>query len=121
MLEFFKRLGWETESSLTHPKFDEYDDFKNFVLENLNAGLPILVDNIEWGGHWRVIIGFDSMGTESTLDDVLIFMDPYDTCDHKQDGYTVNNGEKFFSMWFAHSNTPEDQRMQPFIIARPKK
>ena len=121
MLEFFKRLGWETESSLTHSKFDEYDDFKNFVLEKLSAGLPILVDNIEWGGHWRVIIGYDTMGTDSTLDDVLILMDPYDTCDHKQDGYVVNNGEKFFSMWFAHSNTPEDQRSQPFIVAWPKK
>ena len=120
ILEFFKRIDWEVESSLTHSKFEEYDDFKNFVIENLKAGTPILVDNIEWGGHWRVIIGYDTMGTESTLDDVLILEDPYDTCDHKQDGYTVNNGEKFFSMWFAHSNTPENEKIQPFIIAKPK-
>ncbi len=120
ILEFFKRIDWEVESSLTHSKFEEYDDFKNFVIENLKAGTPILVDNIEWGGHWRVIIGYDTMGTESTLDDVLILEDPYDTCDHKQDGYAVNNGKKFFSMWFAHSNTPENEKIQPFIIAKPK-
>lgn len=36
------------------------------------------------------------MGTSSSLDDTLIFAD-YDTCDHKQDGYMVQNGEKFYS------------------------
>ena len=120
MLAFFERLGWETESSLTHSRFEEYDNFRDFVRKNLSAGVPIMVENVEWGGHWRVIIGYDDLGTDSTLDDVLIMVDPYDTCDHMQDGYTVNNGEKFFSMWFDHSMLPEDQREQPFIIARPK-
>ena len=88
--------------------FSIYSDFKDFVVEN-----------VEWGGHWRVIIGYDTMRTENTLDDVLIMADPYDTCDHKQDGYVVNNGEKFFSMWFDHSMLPEEQREQPFIVASP--
>ena len=68
----------------------------------------------------RLAMG-DTMGTNSPLDDVLIMADPYDTCDHRQDGYTVNNGEKFFSMWFDHSMLPKDQQNQPWIIARPKK
>ena len=25
----------------------------------------------DWGGHWQVIIGYDTMGTETTQDDVL--------------------------------------------------
>ena len=74
---------------------------------------------MEWGGHWRVIIGYDTMGTETTLDDTLILADPYDTCDHKQDGYVVQNGEKFFAMWFDHSMLPDNQRNQPWIIAHP--
>ena len=119
MLEFFKRLGWKTESSLTHEPFESYEEFQKFICENLSAGVPIMVENVEWGGHWRVIIGYDTMGTKNTLDDVLILVDPYDTCDHKQDGYVVNNGEKFFSMWFDHSMLPEEQKEQPFIIARP--
>ncbi len=44
----------------------------------------------------------------------------YDTGDHRQDGYAVNNAWKFFSMWFDHSMLPENQRNQPWIIARPK-
>ena len=119
MLAFFERLGWKTESSLTHPKFGEYDEFMAFVREKLSAGIPILVENVEWGGHWRVIIGYDTMGTENTLDDVLVLEDPYDTSDHLQDGYTVNNAERFYSMWFDHYMLPPDQREQPFVIARP--
>lgn len=120
MLEFFKRIGWKTESSLTHSRFETYGEFQNFVLKNLSEGTPIMVENVDWGGHWRVIIGYDTMGTENnSLDDVLILADPYDTCDHKQDGYVVNNGEKFYAMWFDHSMLPEEQKDQPFIIARP--
>ena len=119
MLAFFDRIGWKTQSSLTHPHFEEYADFMKFVRENLSAGIPIMVENVEWGGHWRVIIGYDTMGTESESNDVLILADPYDTSDHQQDGYVVNSAERFFYMWFDHSMLPEDQRNQPFIVAHP--
>lgn len=121
MLAFFEKLGWKTDSSLTHQPFEDYDSFQNFVIENLKNNVPIMVENVEWGGHWRVIIGYDDLGTSSTLDDVLIMADPYDTCDHKQDGYAVNNGEKFYSMWFDHSMLPKEQANQPFITAHPEK
>ena len=119
MLAFFKKIGWNTESSLTHEKFATYEAFMDFVIANLKSGTPIIVENVYWGGHWRVIIGYDTMGTKSTLDDVLIMADPYDTCDHKQDGYAVDNGENFYSMWFDHSILPENQREQPFVTAKP--
>ena len=119
MLAFFERIGWKTRSSLTHPRFEEYADFMKFVRENLSAGIPIMAENVEWGGHWRVIIGYDTMGTGSEADDVLIMADPYDTSDHQQDGYAVNSAERFFYMRFDHSMLPEDQRVQPFITAHP--
>ena len=121
MANFFESIGWHVESSLNAEKhFDEYEDFQSFVWDNLEQGTPIMVENVEWGGHWRVIIGYDTMGTEDTLDDVLIFADPYDTSDHKQDGYAFGNSYRFFSMWFDHATLPENEREQPFIIARPK-
>lgn len=121
MANFFEKIGWEVDSSLNHKPFAEYVDFKNFVLKNLRENTPILVENVEWGGHWRVIIGYDTLGTENELDDVLIMMDSYDTSDHDQDGYVVNNGWRFFSMWFDHSMLPKKQQNQPWVIARPKK
>ena len=116
MLAFFERIGWKTQSNKTHPRFEEFTDFMKFARETLSAGVPILIDNVEWGGHWRVIIGYDTMNTENTLDDVIITADPYDTSDHKQDGYAVSNAERFYSMWFTHDTPPEEQ---VFIAAHP--
>lgn len=120
MVNFFKGIGWNVRTGLGSVTFDTYDAFREFVQDSLREGSPIIVENVDWGGHWRVIIGYDTMGTESSLDDVLILMDPYDTCDHKQDGYVVENGEKFYSMWFDHSMLPKKQRNQPWLIAQPK-
>ncbi len=120
MAKFFEKIGWNVKSSLTSKPIETYSDFKKFVVRNLQRGVPILVENVEWGGHWRVIIGYDSMNIDSDLDDVLIFVDPYDTSDHKQDGYTIGNGWRFFSMWYDHSLLPKNQRNQPFVVTYPK-
>jgi len=121
LAKFFEKIGWEVDSSLNHKAFVDYDEFKNFVLKNLREGTPVIVENVEWGGHWRVIIGYDALGTADTLDDVLIMAEPYDTSDHDQDGYAINNGWRFFSMWFDHSLFPKSQKNQPWVVARPKK
>lgn len=118
MIKFFREIGWDVQSSLDTLPLDE-DEFQKFVVESLTAGKPIIVDNIEWGGHWRVIIGIDIMGTDNLYDDVLIFADPFDTSDHNQDGYCVGSLDRFFSMWFAHDLLPEAEHNQPWLIATP--
>ena len=75
---------------------DVYEIFTfDFIQETLAAGNPILIGWNDWGGHWQVIIGYDTMGTETTQDDVIIVADPYDTTDHNQDGYGVYSAERF--------------------------
>ncbi|MBR1603127.1 MAG: C39 family peptidase [Synergistaceae bacterium] len=44
ILAFFERLGWTTDSSLTHKRFEDYDSFKNFIIENLKNNIPIMVE-----------------------------------------------------------------------------
>ena len=96
MSKFFEGIDWHVENSLNRKPFGDFDEFKNFVTDTLEQHTPIMIENVEWGGHWRVIIGYDTLGTENTLDDVLIFADPYDTGDHNQDGYAIGNAHKFF-------------------------
>ena len=119
IVKFFKKIGWEVDSRLTNAPFDNYEDFRDFVLKNLRQGHPVMVENVELAGHWRVIIGYDGMKTETTFDDVLIFMDPYDIGDHKQDGYSVGSVARFCEMWFDN-NLPRNQRLQSWIVAYPK-
>ena len=120
MVKFFKGLGWDVQSSLDTPPMDEFA-FQKFVIKNLSEGKPIIVENVEFGGHWRVIIGCDTLGTPDDLyDDVLIFADSYDTSDHDQDGYTSGSLDRFYYMWFDHCILPKKERNQPWLIATPK-
>lgn len=112
MIKFFNSIGWKIQSN--RELMDEFD-FQKFVIKNLRLGKPILIENVEWGGHWRVIIGCDTMGTKNLYDDVLIFADPFDTSDHNQDGYTIGSLDRFYSMWFDNN-----ERNQAWLIATPK-
>jgi len=120
MKKYFDKLGWEVVDSRTKPAPKEIDGFKNWVKAYLDAGMPIIVENIELGGHWRVIIGYDSMGTDITADDVLFMADPYDSFDHRRDGYNVVSMEKFFYMWFDAKLFSQQDRERPYIVAKPK-
>lgn len=117
MIKFFREIDWDVESS--REPMDEFA-FKKFVVKNLRQGKPIIVENVEWGGHWRVIIGCDGVGTENIYDDVLIFADPFDTSDHKQDGYAIEGLDRFYAMWFDNHMLPKRERNQPWLIATPR-
>ena len=121
IVNFFNKIGYQVESSLTTKPFDTIDQFSAFVIHNLKSNTPIMVENIDWGGHWRVIIGYDTMGTTTLGDDVLIMADPFDTCDHHQDGYVIVSADKFFSMWFDATMMPKDQKYQQWIAVKPSK
>jgi len=120
MADFFRNLGWKVKVNDKEKTFNTYENFADFIIQQLELKHPILVVNVTWGGHWRVIIGYDTIGTDSNLDDVLIFADPYDTADHNQDGYTIENGQKFFWTWFDNNVLPKDERNQPFVLAYPE-
>ncbi|OPJ57243.1 C39 family peptidase [Alkalithermobacter paradoxus] len=126
IVDFFEMIDWDVTSSLTEGKLDNgytFDDplkFRDWVISNLRNNIPIIVEWIDWGGHWQVIIGYDTMGTDSIKDDVIIFADSYDTSDHMQDGYYIFSAHRFFYMWFDKYIMPKNQSIQQWIIAKPK-
>jgi hypothetical protein len=72
----------------------------------------------DWGGHYQVIIGYDTLGTEITADDVLILADPYDTTDHHQDGYLIQSAERLIWDWSAGWDPDFDYGI--FLVATPE-
>lgn len=120
MVKYFEKLGWEVHSSVKDKTPDNYVDFLKFVESNLKNNTPIIVENVDWGGHWRVIIGYDTMGTEHKSDDVLIVADPFDTTDHLQDGYGIVPAERFFYMWFDHQLYSRSEQQRQWLTAKPK-
>lgn len=113
----------KVKASFEKDKFPEdykHQQWRGKTRKDVFNNYLTMVENVFKGGHWRVIIGYDTMGTKETADDVLIFADTYDTADHNQDGYDIENGENFFWSWFDHQILPEDERIQPFVLAYPK-
>jgi hypothetical protein len=97
------------------------DDAKNsafvsWILGHLSANQPIMVEWGDWDGHWQDIIGYDTMGTPSIGDDMIILADPYDTSDHWQDGYYFYPAERFFYMWKDRNVAPKPYQLQPYMV-----
>lgn len=97
----------------------------DWIQTQLKAGKPIMICWNDWGGHWQVIIGYDTMGTETTQDDVIIVADPYDTTDHNQDGYGVYGAERFYYNWsmydFFEGTEFAQERDFLFVTVTPEK
>ncbi|MBR0373967.1 MAG: hypothetical protein IJH91_05530 [Mogibacterium sp.] len=79
------------------------------------------MDWVDWAGHWQVVIGLDTCGTDDPYDDVLIMADPYDVTDHYQDGYYTVPLGRFFYMWREGPCAGKDEPyQQPFVVASPR-
>ena len=124
MVEIFEGVGGFDLYSVLDCRDTVQDVFTlSFVRETLKAGDPIAIGWNDWGGHWQVIIGYDTMGTETEMDDVIIVADPYDATDHNQDGYGIYGALRFFynftfyDYFSEESGEPNDMC---FLIATPK-
>ena len=118
VIDMFQAVGgFQLETTYDHA--DNLDAINmTFIREHIVAGTPILVGWNDWGGHWQVIIGYDTMGTEYEGDDVIIVADPFDTTDHNQDGYGVYGAERFiynFTFFDFFGDAPDHARDKCFV------
>lgn len=120
-MEIFEGVGGfnlTTTFDLIEDDIPVEEQFTFETIQNyLEQEIPIMVCWNEWGGHWQVIIGYDTMGTESILDDVIIVADPYDTSDHNQDGYCVYNALRFIYNFSTYNLFPEEELNDRIFIA----
>lgn len=118
LVAFFKHLGFKLDFHADiAPRFHSIEECEQYFVKAIDIGSPILVDWVDWCGHWQTIIGIDTCNTDSPYDDVLIMADSYDVTDHCQDGYYIVPFGRFFDMW---REGPCSQKAvpyeQPFII-----
>ncbi len=120
--DMFDLIGWNVDYHAdTSRRFQTIEDAEQAIIDYIDRGIPIMIDWVDWAGHWQVLIGIDTCGTSTPYDDVLIFADPYDVTDHRQDGYYTYPLGRFFGMWregpCAEKASPY---LQPFVAAWPK-
>lgn len=122
VIDMFKAVGgFELET--TYDYADNLDAVNmSFIKEHIAEGTPIIAGWNDWGGHWQVIIGYDTMNTEYEGDDVIIVADPFDTTDHNQDGYGVYGAERFiynFTFYDFFGDAQEHLRDKCFVAVKP--
>ena len=120
--DFFDLIGWNVDFHAKPAlRFQEPEDLERYVIDCIDRQIPIMVDWVDWAGHWQVIIGIDTCGTDEPYDDVLIFADPYDVTNHFQDGYYTFPLARFFYMWREGPCAQKaDPYLQPFVAAWPR-
>ena len=112
--------GWRLQSSFD----DQYKLFDPaWIKATLAGGSPIMVGWNSWGAHWQVIIGYDDMGSEGTNDDVLVLMDPYDSTDQDNDGYTIQSYERLaYGVGFEDVDPSDGEYWHTsYLVATPAK
>lgn len=119
--DFFDLIGWNVDYHADASKrFETIEEVESFFVNAIDSGTPVMVDWVDWAGHWQVLIGIDTCSSDSPYDDVLIFADPYDVTDHKQDGYYTFPLGRFFGMWREGACAEKSKPyVQPFLIAKP--
>lgn len=124
MIDMFDGVGGFSCYSAIDAGEDVYDVFTlDYIQQTLAEGKPVIIGWNDWGGHWQVIIGYDTMGTETTQDDVIIVADPYDTTDHNQDGYGVYSAERFlynFTFYNFFDEASGELNDMCFLVATPE-
>jgi hypothetical protein len=106
IVAWFKRQGmnasWSTGGS------------REMLRENLKNGIPTMVECMDWGGHWVVVVGYDTRGTENVWDDVILFADSVDCHDDRVDGITYFNYGEFDAHYF-----PASMKDRVYVVAVP--
>ena len=82
------------------------EDIRGWLAE----GTPVMVCWNDWGGHWQVIVGYDTMGTESEQDDVILVADPYDTTDHNQDCLLYTSERRYYRQAQVVNQNPKKKK-----------
>ena len=85
------------------------------MIESIDNGIPTILENCDYGGHYRVLIGFDEVNPDNPSEDIAIFADPSDLNDGCEDGYTYVPAERFFYMWFDDRLMDNSATSQAFV------
>ncbi|HEY3423375.1 MAG TPA: peptidase C39 family protein [Negativicutes bacterium] len=95
------------------------------IRSNLKQDVPVLVDWIDWGGHWVVATGYYAASEAPNKGvDTIFFADSaaHWTCPKNPDGISSFNALRFRDMWFSVQYAKPNQITRSiYIIAVPNK
>jgi hypothetical protein len=128
LANLFNDLGYETtvggfEDTGTNDRQANTRMFKEWLIPTMEVGGMVFVrwqDNMD--NRWKVIVGYDDVGSpDYYTDDIIIFADPYDGFDHRQDGYSTMGAGRFVQWFFQiNMNTFAKTKIKDSLTVMPK-
>lgn len=116
MVSWLEQNGFEVSSG--------NDGSLELVRRYLNKGIPVLVEWIDWGGHWVVATGYHAAyESPAKGPDTIFFADPSShwANPNNPDGISSFNAWRFRDMWFdVQYLSPGKISRNVYIIAIPK-
>ena len=101
-----------------------HDGSLELLRSYLNKGIPVLVEWIDWGGHWVVATGYHAAyESPSKGPDTIFFADPASRWanPNNPDGISSFNAWRFRDMWFdAQYLNPGQITRNVYIVAVPR-
>lgn len=95
IVDYVSSLGWTVASGVNAEI--------SFLRSSLAQGVPVLIEWVDWGGHYVVVSGYN-VGSSSYLNDLdsLFLSDSASSGDIPRSlrGLTVINPDRFFGMYF---------------------
>ena len=98
------------------------NSFRVVIEPLLDAGKMVFLRHQDsTDNHWKVVIGYDNMGTlDWNYDDIIIFADPDDCWDHYQDGYSFSGGGRFAQWFMTVSESGKQSNAGEMLVVSPK-
>jgi hypothetical protein len=77
------------------------------IYDSIDDGHPVLVLDSSWGGHWRLVVGYEiPEGIDDWRRNRLLFADPEWQIDlptiDRRTGITIQNARQFFKQWYEN-------------------
>lgn len=95
------------------------------LINNLKNKTPVIVEWIDWGGHWVIVSGYNKKGkTVEENQDTIFLADPSAIYDHVRSakGVITFNAHRFFNMWLSGQSLESNHLVKGlYIVATPKK
>ncbi|ABI82363.1 peptidase C39 family protein [Francisella tularensis] len=130
-LEIAKQMGTNDDYGTTMQQIAEWlgnhgfevkyatDGDINLLYRSIDKAIPVLVDWIDWGGHWTLVSGYQKLGKSVDDDkDMLFMIDPAAHFNNVRSVYGLSaiNPDRFQYMWQDSKGVKDI-----YIIAFPKK
>jgi hypothetical protein len=99
IVQFVRKQGWTVDTGV--------NGTIGMIKQNVAAGVPMILEWVDWGGHYVVASGYSTASPDYQNDVDMLFLADSASASNEVpslQGWTAFNPDRFFSMWFGFAD-----------------